>query len=110
MVGRERQLLKRAELLAMTFHLLFEPVEVGVRERQVGLFRPRSPCPKREPADAVQRHDIEIQEAVPEAHQCRQQFTPELIDAEGKVADAGTEVFLGKFLAAFAKFLDRQLG
>ena len=38
------------------------------------------------------------------------QFTPELIDAEGKVADAGTQAFLEKFLAAFQKFLDRQLG
>jgi chromate reductase len=38
------------------------------------------------------------------------QFTPELIDAEGNVADAGTQAFLGKFLAAFQKFIDRQLG
>ena len=38
------------------------------------------------------------------------QFTPELIDDEGQVADAGTQAFLGKFLAAFQKYLDRQLG
>ena len=37
------------------------------------------------------------------------QFTPELIDADGQVADASTRAFLEKFLAAFAKFLDRQL-
>ncbi len=37
------------------------------------------------------------------------QFTPGLIDAEGQVADAGTQAFLGKFMAAFQKFLDRQL-
>ncbi len=37
------------------------------------------------------------------------QFTPGLIDAEGQVADAGTQVFLQKFMAAFQKFLDRQL-
>jgi chromate reductase len=37
------------------------------------------------------------------------QFTPELIDADGKVADPGVQAVLGKFLAAFQKFLDRQL-
>jgi len=37
------------------------------------------------------------------------QFTPDLIDDEGKVADAKTEAFLVKFLAAFQKYLDKQL-
>jgi chromate reductase len=37
------------------------------------------------------------------------QFTPQLIDDDGKVADAGTQAFLEKFLAAFQKFVDRQL-
>jgi len=37
------------------------------------------------------------------------QFTPELIDDEGKVADEATRAFLAKFMAAFAKYLDRQL-
>ena len=37
------------------------------------------------------------------------QFTPDLIDGEGKVADASTRAFLEKFMAAFQKFLDRQL-
>ncbi len=38
------------------------------------------------------------------------QFTPDLIDDEGKVADAKTEAFLVKFLGAFKKYLDKQLG
>jgi chromate reductase len=38
------------------------------------------------------------------------QFTPDLIDDEGKVADARTEEFLAKFLGAFNKYLDRQPG
>jgi len=37
------------------------------------------------------------------------QFTPDLIDPDGNVADAATQAFLEKFLAAFQKFLDRQL-
>ena len=37
-------------------------------------------------------------------------FTLDLIDAEGQVADATTRAFLEKFMAAFQKFLDRQLG
>jgi chromate reductase len=38
------------------------------------------------------------------------QFTPDLIDDEGKVADPKTEAFLVKFLGAFEKYLDKQLG
>ncbi|HWN06083.1 MAG TPA: NADPH-dependent FMN reductase [Steroidobacteraceae bacterium] len=38
------------------------------------------------------------------------QFTPDLIDDEGKVADPKTEAFLVKFLGAFKKYLDKQLG
>lgn len=37
------------------------------------------------------------------------QFTPGLIDDEGQVSDESTRAFLGKFLAAFQKYLDRQL-
>lgn len=37
------------------------------------------------------------------------QFTPNLIDDEGKVADEKVEVFLSKFMAAFEKYLDKQL-
>ena len=37
------------------------------------------------------------------------QFTPDLIADDGTVADEGTRAFLEKFLAAFQKFLDRQL-
>jgi len=37
------------------------------------------------------------------------QFTPDLIDDEGKVSDESTRAFLVKFLAAFQKYLDRQL-
>jgi chromate reductase, NAD(P)H dehydrogenase (quinone) len=37
------------------------------------------------------------------------QFTPDLIDDEGRVADPKTEVFLVKFLGAFQKYLDKQL-
>jgi chromate reductase len=37
------------------------------------------------------------------------QFTPDLIDDEGGVADPKTEVFLVKFLGAFQKYLDKQL-
>jgi len=37
------------------------------------------------------------------------QFTPNLIDDEGRVADPKTEVFLVKFLGAFQKYLDKQL-
>ena len=37
------------------------------------------------------------------------QFTPDLIDDEGRVADDSTKAFLQKFLAAFEKYLDRQL-
>jgi chromate reductase len=37
------------------------------------------------------------------------QFTPDLIDENGAVADESTKAFLRKFLAAFAKYLDRQL-
>jgi chromate reductase len=37
------------------------------------------------------------------------QFTPDLIDENGAVADESTQAFLRKFLAAFAKYLDRQL-
>ncbi len=38
------------------------------------------------------------------------QYLPDLIDDEGKVADAKTEEFLVKFLGAFQKYLDKQLG
>ena len=38
------------------------------------------------------------------------QFIPDLIDDEGKVADPKTEAFLVKFLGAFKKYLDKQLG
>lgn len=38
------------------------------------------------------------------------QFTPDLIDDEGKVTDPKTEAFLVKFLGAFKKYLDKQLG
>ena len=37
------------------------------------------------------------------------QFTPDLIDDEGRVADEKTLEFLAKFLAAFAKYLGKQL-
>jgi len=37
------------------------------------------------------------------------QFTPDLIDDQGKVSDESTRAFLVKFLAAFQKYLDRQL-
>ena len=37
------------------------------------------------------------------------QFTPNLIDDEGKVADEKVGEFLAKFMAAFEKFLDKQL-
>jgi chromate reductase, NAD(P)H dehydrogenase (quinone) len=37
------------------------------------------------------------------------QFTPDLIDDDGNVADPKTREFLQKFLAAFQKFLDKQL-
>jgi chromate reductase len=37
------------------------------------------------------------------------QFTPDLIDDEGKVADPKTEAYLVKFLGAFQKYLDKQL-
>ncbi len=37
------------------------------------------------------------------------QYTPDLIDDEGRVSDESTRAFLGKFLAAFQKYLDRQL-
>ena len=37
------------------------------------------------------------------------QFTPDLVDDDGNVADPKTREFLQKFLAAFKKFLDRQL-
>jgi len=37
------------------------------------------------------------------------QFTPDLIDDEGQVADEGTKAFLQKFLAAFEKYLAKQL-
>jgi chromate reductase len=37
------------------------------------------------------------------------QFTPDLIDDEGRVADPKTEVFLVKFLGALQKYLDKQL-
>ena len=37
------------------------------------------------------------------------QFTPDLIDDEGNVADEKTKEFLSKFMTAFAKFLDKQL-
>lgn len=36
-------------------------------------------------------------------------FTPGLFDEEGGISDEGTRAFLQKFLAAFAKYLDRQL-
>ena len=38
------------------------------------------------------------------------QFTPDLIDDEGRVADEKTKAFLGKFMAAVNKYLDQQLG
>ena len=38
------------------------------------------------------------------------QFTPDLIDDVGKVADPKTEAFLVKFLGAFKKYLDKQIG
>ncbi len=37
------------------------------------------------------------------------QFTPDLIDDQGSVADPKTAEFLVKFLAAFRKYLDQQL-
>ena len=37
------------------------------------------------------------------------QFTPGLIDDEGNVTDESTKEFLVKFLAAFQKYLDKQL-
>ncbi len=37
------------------------------------------------------------------------QFTPDLIDGEGNVADEKTKEFLAKFMTAFEKFLDKQL-
>jgi chromate reductase len=37
------------------------------------------------------------------------QFTPDLIDDDGGVADESTKAFLQKFLAAFEKYLDKQL-
>jgi chromate reductase len=37
------------------------------------------------------------------------QFTPDLIDDEGRVTDDSTRAFLQKFLGAFEKYLDRQL-
>jgi chromate reductase len=37
------------------------------------------------------------------------QFTLDLIDDEGRVSDESTRAFLGKFLSAFQKYLDRQL-
>ena len=37
------------------------------------------------------------------------QFTPGLIDDDGRVADESTRAFLQKFLDAFGKYLDRQL-
>jgi len=37
------------------------------------------------------------------------QFTPNLIDDEGTVADEKVREFLSKYLTAFEKFLDRQL-
>jgi chromate reductase len=37
------------------------------------------------------------------------QFTPDLIDDEGKVADPKTEEFLVKFMTAFKAYLDKQL-
>lgn len=37
------------------------------------------------------------------------QFTPGLIGDDGDVADESARAFLGKFMAAFQKFLDRQL-
>jgi len=36
------------------------------------------------------------------------QFTPNLIDDEGNVADEKVKAFLSKFMAAFEKFLDKQ--
>lgn len=36
------------------------------------------------------------------------QFTPDLIDGDGKVADESTKAFLQKFLAAFEKYLEQQ--
>ena len=38
------------------------------------------------------------------------QFTPDLIDEEGNVADESTKAFLQKYLAAFEKYLGQQLG
>lgn len=37
------------------------------------------------------------------------QFTPDLIDADGRVADESTRAFLAKFMVAFQKYVDRQL-
>ena len=37
------------------------------------------------------------------------QFTPDLIDEDGAVADESTRAFLQKFLAAFEKYLAKQL-
>jgi chromate reductase, NAD(P)H dehydrogenase (quinone) len=37
------------------------------------------------------------------------QFTPDLIDGDGNVADESTKAFLQKFLAAFEKYLGKQL-
>ncbi len=36
------------------------------------------------------------------------QFTPDLIDGDGNVADESTKAFLQKFLAAFEKYLEQQ--
>ena len=38
------------------------------------------------------------------------QFTPDLIDEDGNVADESTKAFLQKYLAAFEKYLEKQLG
>lgn len=46
------------------------------------------------------------QMVLPEAYV---QFTPDLIDGEGRIADEKTQEFLAKFLAAFGKYLDKQL-
>lgn len=37
------------------------------------------------------------------------QFTPDLIDEDGNVADESTKTFLQKFLAAFEKYVEQQL-
>jgi chromate reductase len=37
------------------------------------------------------------------------QFTPDLIDDDGNVADESTQAFLQKFLAAFEKYVEQQL-